>query len=299
VLEETDDYLLSRDRLGRTMKLCKGRATIALPQDHPVHDMASWESLKPMFIDDAQRLDWDQVQAAKRAQDNGSLITANIPGGFDLPRQLMGEEGACLAFMEQPELIRDILDTARETACKVFQRLTRVLVPDQLSVHEDLAGRSGPLIGPRQVEGFLAPYFRPVWELLRSRGARLFQMDTDGNITAIIDALLDAGINCLYPMEPQAGMDVVALRAHYGTRLSMLGGIDKFALRRGREAIEGELSYKMQPSMRGGGMVFALDHRIPNGTPLDDYRWYVQRGRELLGLPAVTAEQQGWARMAF
>ncbi len=53
----------------------------------------------------------------------------------------------------------------------------------------------------------------------------------------------------------------------------------------------------MQPLMREGGVVFGLDHRIPNGTPLDLYRYYVRRGRELLGLEPNP--QPSWGRMAF
>lgn len=40
-LEETREHLIQRDYLGRTVKLCKGKATIALPLDFPVKDMDS------------------------------------------------------------------------------------------------------------------------------------------------------------------------------------------------------------------------------------------------------------------
>jgi hypothetical protein len=47
----------------------------------------------------------------------------------------------------------------------------------------------------------------------------------------------------------------------------------------------------------GGGTVFGLDHRIPNGVLLDNYRYYVNLGREMLGKPPISAK--GWERMAF
>ena len=77
----------------------------------------------------------------------------------------------------------------------------------------------------------------------------------------------------------------------------MMGGIDKHVLRRSKGDIRAELEYKMQPMMREGGMVFGLDHRIPNGTPLDNYRYYVRTAREILGLEPDPAS--GWQRMAF
>lgn len=58
-----------------------------------------------------------------------------------------------------------------------------------------------------------------------------------------------------------------------------------------------ELEYRLAPHLMGGGTVFALGHRIPNGVPIDVCRTYVRLGREMLG-PEPDAGT-GWARMAF
>ena len=118
--------------------------------------------------------------------------------------------------------------------------------------------------------------------MLAERGARLFDQDSDGNMNPVIDAFLDAGINCMHPMEPAANMDMVAIREKYGTRLAMYGGIDKHVLRRSQAEIAAELEYKIPPMVRTGGCVIALDHRIPNGTPLANYRFYLERAWEIL-----------------
>ncbi len=299
LLEETDAHTLRRDKYGRTTKLMKGYATLPLPLDHPVAEPEDWEPIKRWFTFSDKRVDADALANAKARRDAGAVVVASIPGGFDLPRQLMGEEIACICFLEEPELIEDILATVRDTALATFERVLEVVPIDLLHIHEDFAGRSGPLIGPDLVRRFLKPYFQPIWELCRSHGARICSLDTDGNVNAVMEALLDCGVNQVYPMEPAAGMDVVALRQQYGQRLIMKGGIDKHVLRRGQADIRAELEYKLQPMMHGGGMAFGLDHRIPNGTPLDNYRYYVAAARELLGLPPADFENGSWARMAW
>ena len=299
VLEETPEHRIERDALGRTMKLIKGVATIALPLDFPVRSMDDWLRLKPLFAYSEERVDREQVARAREAQKGGDLVVASIPGGFDIPRELMGEEVACLAYYEQPDLMHDILQTLGDTSFRVLEQVSRELTIDQLSVHEDLAGKSGPLVGPAQVGEFIRPYYRRVWDLLAERGARIFQQDSDGNVNPVIDAFLECGLTCMIPMEPAAGMDIVEVRKKYGRRLAVLGGIDKHVLRRSREEIRRELEYKMQPLMREGGTVFGLDHRIPNGTPLEHYRFYVAQGREILGLPPSGGSRRGWQRMAF
>ncbi len=297
-LSDNAEELVQRDFLGRTMRLLKKTATIPLPMDFPVQTMDDWLRVKSFFTFAESRINWDDVAAARRSREAGALVVAHMPGAFDIPRELMGEEVACLAYYEQPELMADILATISDTTARVLERVGEVLTIDQLSVHEDFAGKSGPLVGPVQIAEHFRPYYRRIWDLASSRGARIFQQDTDGNINPVLPALLDCGLNCIYPMEPAAGMDMVSVRRQYGGRLAMLGGIDKHVLRADRAAIRAELEYKMQPVMRAGGCVFGLDHRIPDGTPLENYRYYVDTGREILGLPPLSAGGRGWQRMA-
>jgi uroporphyrinogen-III decarboxylase len=299
VLEDNAERRVERDCLGREMLLLKKTATIPLPMNFPVKDMDDWLRVKPFFTFRPERIKWDEVEAARRAQGEGSLVVAHMPGAFDTPRDLMGEEIACLAYYEQPELMADILATLADTTMRVLEPLSEKLHLDQLMVHEDFAGKSGPLIGPVQIREYFQPYYRKVWDLVSSRGARIFEQDTDGNINPVIPALLDCGLTSIYPMEPAAGMDIVQVRATYGKRLAMRGGLDKHVLRQDRAAIRRELEYKLAPALRAGGCAFGLDHRIPNGTPLENYRYYVTLGRELLGLPPLDPARTGWARMAM
>ncbi len=300
VVSEDEAFRIERDGLGRILQLDKRTATIALPTTFPVATMDDWRAIKRHWAFDEARIVVAGIDRAIAAREQGQLVRANIPGAYDTLRNLMGEEAAALACYDQPELVDDILTTLRDTALAVLQRVSDRVRIDQLSVHEDMAGRSGPLLGPTQMQRFVRPYFRRVWDMLRSRGTVIFDMDTDGNVNAILDDLLDSGINHLHPMEPAAGMDIVAVRKQYGQRLTFLGGIDKFAIARGRDAIDAELAYKLQSPLRdGGGVAFGLDHRIPNGTPIELYRYYVDTARDMLGLPPRDGEHQGWARMAM
>jgi uroporphyrinogen-III decarboxylase len=299
IIEENDSYLIKMDGLGRKTKLPKGYATLPLPLDFPVKDMDSWLKLKPFLEFREERIDWDQVNLAKKLQKEGHLVVAYIPGGFDYPRELMGEEVACLSYYLQPELMFDIIHTMTEMSFKVLDRISDELKIDQLSVHEDMAGKTGPLIGPNEIEIYIKPYFRKIWDMLHSKGTQLFDMDSDGNMNPILDILIECGLNSMHPFEPASGMDIVQVRKKYGKQLVIRGGIDKHVLRKDKEAILKELEYKMQPFMQEGGVIFGLDHRIPNGTPIENYRYYVETGREILGLPKSKDQSKGWGRMAF
>ncbi len=281
VIEEGDNFKIWKDELGRTMKLTDA-ATIPLPLDYPVANMDDWLKIKPWYEFSEDRLGGNWEDTAKKHRDEGRVVRVSIPGGFDLPRQLMGEENTCIAYYSQPELMHDILDTVGETAFKVLERVSAKVQVDLLSVHEDMAGKSGPLAGPAQIKEFIAPYYLRIWDMLNERGARVFDQDSDGNMNPVIDAFLDAGVNCMHPMEPAAGMDIVKIRSKYGKKLAFYGGIDKHVLRKSKNDIVEELEYKIPPMVNTGGCVIALDHRIPNGTPLQNYRFYIDKAWEIM-----------------
>jgi hypothetical protein len=287
ILEESDEYIIALDNKGRRIKLPKGYATLGLPLEYPVQTMDDWLKLKPQYGFSEERFTpgWEDV--ARQAQAEGRVVTIGIPGGFDETRELMGDGDLCIAYYEQPELVHDMLDTIAGTAYRVLERVSSVVQVDELDVHEDLAGRSGPLIGPRQMREFVVPYYRRIWDLMRARGTRIFRCDTDGNVDAIIPDFISGGVNLLWPMEPAAGMDIVKVREQYGKQLAFVGGIDKHVIRRGREEIAAELEYKIPPMVRSGGCVLGLDHRIPNGTPIANYRFYVQKTWEIMDREAA------------
>ena len=281
ILEETDGHIIARDHMGRCVKLPVGFATLPLPLDYPVHDMDDWLRVRHHYEFSEERFSpgWEEI--ARRHLAEGRVVSVSIPGGFDELRELMGDADACMAYYTQPELVRDVLQTIGNTAYRVLDHVSAAVHVDQLMVHEDFAGKSGPLIGPRQMRGFIGPYYRRMWDLLQARGARLFWIDSDGDISPILPDLVDAGINVIFPVEPVGGMDLVSLRDTYGTRLAFIGGIDKHVLRQGKAEIIAELERKIPPMVRSGGCLLGLDHRIPNGTPLENYRFYNRKVWEI------------------
>lgn len=298
VLEDTPEVKLAIDHFGRRTKLIKSSGSLPLPLDYPVVTPDDWERVKPWYTFDESRVpSREQLLANRREWDNGRLTIMYMLGAFAQPRELMGDAELCIAYYEEPEMITDMLETFADTAVKVIERVCDVVPLDVLFVHEDMAGKNGPLVGPKQIKEFFKPYYTRVWDAAKAHGAKLFSQDSDGDISPVLDDLIDCGLNAIHPMEPTGNNDIVTLRKKYGKKLCFKGGIDKFALMKGKEAVKAELEYRMAPHLLGGGTIFGNDHRIPNGVHIDTYRYYVNLGREILGLEPISGE--GWGRMAF
>lgn len=298
VISESDSERIVRDTFGRTTILPRKVATISLPQDFPMETPGEWDKVHIWFRPDESRLARPDLQQCRAQRNAGGIVRFGIWGAYDFLRQLMGDENACFAVLEDPDAVRTILEDIGDMQAACIEKTLQEVPIDILFVHEDFAGKSGPLVGPTVVREVFNPYYRRMWELVRKGGARIFDLDSDGFVDPVVDALLDGGITCLHPLEPTGGTDIVNLRKRYGKRLILRGGIDKFALCRGRTAIDAELEYRLDSCLLGGGTMFGLDHRIPGEVSIDAYRYYVGQLRKRLQLPPVEAEEPGWCRMA-
>ena len=92
ILEDTPERTLSIDGMGRRSLLHKKAATIPLPLEYPVKTADDWLKIKHWYAFDESRVNYDVLDGRKALWEKGYLTLFGVPGGFDEPRQLMGEE---------------------------------------------------------------------------------------------------------------------------------------------------------------------------------------------------------------
>ena len=73
LIEDTDQYRIERDYLGRLTKLCKGTATLPLPLEFPVKGPDDWLRLKRHFEFDERRIERAAIEQAVELQRNGTM----------------------------------------------------------------------------------------------------------------------------------------------------------------------------------------------------------------------------------
>jgi uroporphyrinogen decarboxylase len=152
---------------------------------------------------------------------------------------------------------------ARELAMRVTQHITAVgleairrynLYHTGIWFFDDMGANIGPMFSPRTFERVLYPCYRWMCAQYRAAGVQHILLHCDGNIAVLLDMLLDAGIQAFHPVEPKAGMDVVALRVQYGRRLALLGGLDNaHILPRGTDAeVQAHVRHVLEAGEEGG-----------------------------------------------
>ncbi len=82
------------------------------------------------------------------------------------------------------------------------------------------------ICGPAQFDEFIMPWFRRFTEQGHRYGYQVL-LHSCGSIYKVIDRLIDAGVDCLHPLQARAAdMDAETLARHFKGRIAFLGGID-------------------------------------------------------------------------
>lgn len=210
-----------------------------------------------------------QLQTRHEAGD--LAIRLWLDGFFWYPRSLFGIEDHFYAFYDQPELMMRINSDLTAFHERTLDALLPILTPDMVGFAEDMSYNHGPMLSHDLFESFVAPFYRRLVPRLKATGMKVF-VDSDGQVHELLPWLIDCGIEGIYPLERQSGVDVQAIRVRYPNFL-MLGGYNKLVMNQGEEAMRSEFE-RLLPTMRSGGFIPSVDHQTPPGVSLEQYRLF-------------------------
>jgi uroporphyrinogen decarboxylase len=180
---------------------------------------------------------------------------------------LRGEEQFWIDVVEDPGWARAFVDRVVDHLVAVaMEAMRRFGLQDTgIAIYDDVASSQGPFVGPKHYERVFLPALRRMVKTYKNAGARRVLHHSDGNILPLLDMWIDAGVDAINPVEWRIGMDAVKLRAQYGNRLVLTGGMDNsHILPRGdREEIREHVLYLLQAG-RGGGFVIGTHSLGPD-----------------------------------
>jgi hypothetical protein len=242
-------------------------------------DEAAYDAMLPkLYTDQAiERLCRSARDLKERHQAGELSIRLWLDGFFWFPRSLLGIEDHFFALYDLPDLLLRINSDLVQFHQRSLDALLAILVPDMVGFAEDMSYNHGPMLSQNLYNQFVGPYYRQLVPRLKAAGMKVF-VDSDGQVHELLPWLIDCGIEGIYPLERQSGVDVQKIRAAY-PRFLMLGGFDKRVMNQGESAIRAEFE-RLLPVMQSGGFIPSVDHQTPPGVSLDDYRLYLQLLRE-------------------
>jgi hypothetical protein len=254
--------------------------TFPYPQQHGgsvISSMDEYVHLLPMLYpaDAVDRAHWQNLAA--RQQTGEVTLWFTIDGFFWLPRVLFGIENHLYAFYDHAELMHRINSDLSDFMIRCIDEICSICTPDFMSFAEDMSYNHGPMISKALFDEFMLPYYRKVIPHLKQKGIWVF-IDSDGDISTPSGWFEKAGIEGVFPLERQAGVDVGQLRKDH-PQLRMMGAFDKMVMNQGETAIRKEFE-RLLPVAAKGGIIVSCDHQTPPSVSLENYRLYLKLFRE-------------------
>lgn len=234
---------------------------------------SSWDEIAPQLIEEY-----------RHRRDLLAPRSMFVPGGgtgLTGVYASVGLQRFCEWIHDYPDLVEAVLwrhaeDNARWAALAAKERLCPLFF-----IGEDIAFKGRLMFSPSWLRRVFFPQMRILCEPLVHAGIKVI-FHSDGDVTEVLDDLLDLGIAGLNPIEPLAGMDIAYLKKRYGDRLILVGNVDcSQVLPLGSvEDVRRAVRQCVRTASPGGGHFIGSSSEITPATPLENVFAFYEACRE-------------------
>jgi uroporphyrinogen decarboxylase len=284
------DPIFKKERIGENRWLSEwGYVSQDTAEEHgievesPIRSMADFARFTPP--DPHAPFRFTAIEAAVQKYGGDKAIIVHLNDVFSLPRYLVGMQGLLTAIVVEPDLVRALVEMSVEynlaLAKEVAARGIKIVYTG-----DDYAYNRGPLMSPKHFREFFFPPLCRVIGGFKELGLSVIK-HTDGKLWPILDMIIDSGIDCLDPIDPQAGMDLGEVKAKYGQRVALKGNVDcaELLTHGTPEEVARASKDALRTGMPGGGYIFSSSNSIHSGVKPENYAAMLQTWREYREYP--------------
>lgn len=233
---------------------------------------------------DAAALDYSPFREAERCLKPGMKAIAILGKVFTAAWQLTGFTRFCELIYDDPAFVIALVSRIGEIQVAVCEELIGKDVVGAVWVPDDIAYHSGTMLPPGWFKENVFPHYRRMGEMCRKAG-KPFIYHSDGDLSEMIETIIDTGFNALHPIEPES-MDIYDLRKRVGKRLCLLGNIRVHTLSVGTPAEIREVTRDRVLNLgREGAYCVGSSNSIPNYVPLANYKAMLETSAEFAANP--------------
>ena len=183
---------------------------------HPLADWADfprWQAPDPALCMGIGPIDWEQIANSYRMREaRGQLRMGGLRHGHTFLQlsDLRGYENLLYDFADDEPLIWELIAAVEGFNLGIVERYLTIGV-DVMSYAEDLGMQQGPMLSPEQFRRFIKPSYQRLMQPARAQGV-LVHMHSDGDIRALIDDIIEGGVDIINLQDLVNGVDWIARR---------------------------------------------------------------------------------------
>jgi uroporphyrinogen decarboxylase len=281
-IEETEAYTISTTSWGGTEKRWKQATSTPEFIDYKVKNRQDWELAKSRMAPTKDRIDWDSLKRNYPIwKERGDWIVGQFWFGFDVTHAgMVGTERLLMMMIDDPELCQDMLKTELELDIALYEMIMDAGYRfDEIMWWDDMGFKGKQFFSLDMYRELLKPYHQQAIDFAHQHGAKA-HLHSCGNVTPFVPELVSMGLDALNPLEVKAGMDPLALKKEFGSKLVLHGGINAVNWDK-PDLIKDEMTRMIPELKKGGGYIFASDHSIPDSVSYRDFKEIIRLFKEL------------------
>ena len=184
---------------------------------------------------------------------------------------LFGMDNYMTKMYTHPEVVRAVTDRVCGFYYEANERFFEFAgdLVDGFFFGNDFGTQVNLICSPEQFDAFIMPWFRKFTEQGHRHGHQVI-LHSCGAIHTVIDRLIDAGVDCLHPLQARArDMDAATLARDYKSRITFLGGIDTQEVLVHATPEEVKAEVRRVKALLGPRLIVSPSHEalLPNVSP--------------------------------
>lgn len=180
----------------------------------------------------------------------------------------------------EPEFARRFLRRIIERNLVMLEMILTAPEIDGVLLGSDWGTQQGLIMSRPTWEEMIRPGEQEEYDLIHGYGKDVW-VHSCGNVEAIMPALIEMGVDVLNPVQPEA-MDIAALKANYGDRITFWGGIStQRTLPYGTpDEVRAEARAVRDLLGNNGGFIYAPAQEIQSDVPAENILALLEVARE-------------------
>jgi uroporphyrinogen decarboxylase len=240
--------------------------------------IANWDDFERFPWPRAADADFSQIEYAASILPEGMKLLPSPYGMLEPLMWLMGYTPFALALYDAPDLIAAMVEQITAIYVPIAEALIEMDCVGGLFTPDDMGFRSGTLVAPDHLRQHVFPYHKRLAEIAHAH-SKLYILHCCGNVEAVMDDLIDdVKIDAKHSFEDII-MPVETVKARYGKRMGIVGGIDIDLLARGTEQdLRERVRRVLDACMPGGGYALGTGNSVTNYIPVRNFLAMVDEG---------------------
>jgi uroporphyrinogen decarboxylase len=210
----------------------------------------------------------EKVASLKKA---GMFVSGGIPNPYKQAWLLRGMENVLADYLINPDILEALYDRLYALYTEVALRMVRAGL-DMITVTGDIAMQDRIIMGPNSWRKFDKPRLSALITACRKINPDVFFfIHSDGNITDVMDDLVEIGFDIINPVQPEC-MNPVEVKKRWGDRITIHGGISiQRTLPFGTpQQVKAEVEELIRQCGYNGGLVVFPSNVIQPDTPTEN-----------------------------